>query len=121
MLDKTVTNPGFHKQFLLERFSSEEKKILIALSQTWYLTSSGESLKVAQSTYDYFLMKPTHKTSEMFNVEREIVCVLSNYENFEPRSLDFFEQVYRRLPKMRAETVCAILISRANDVEEKVE
>lgn len=121
MLDKTVTNPGFHKQFLLERFNSEEKKILIALSQTWYLTSSGESLKVAQSTYDYFLMKPTHKTSEMFNVEREIVCVLSNYENFEPRSLDFFEQVYRRLPKMRAETVCAILISRANDVEEKVE
>ncbi|WP_339009263.1 AAA-like domain-containing protein [Aeromonas popoffii] len=121
MLDKTVTNPGFHKQFLLERFNSEEKKILNSLSQKWYLTSSGESLKVAQSTYNYFLMKPTQKTSEMFNIEREVVCVLSNYANFEPRSLDFFEQVYRRLPKMRAETVCAILISRADDVEEKVE
>lgn len=121
MLDKAITNPGFHKQFVLDRFNAEERKILVSLSREWYLTSSGKELQIAQSTYSYFLMKPTHKTSEMFNIEREVVCVLSGYENFEPRSLDFFEQVYRRLPKMRAETVCGILISRAEDVEEKVE
>ncbi|MBL0655897.1 ATP-binding protein [Aeromonas caviae] len=121
MLDKAITNPGFHKQFLLDRFNPEEKKILISLSKEWYLTSSGRELQIAQSTYSYFLMKPTHKTSEMFNIEREVVCVLSGYEHFEPRSLDFFEQVYHRLPKMRTETVCGILISKAEDVEEKVE
>lgn len=121
MIDKAITNPGFHKQFLISRFNAEEQKILKALSKNWYLTNSGESLRAAQSTYSYFLMKPIPKTSEMFNIEREIVCVFSDYDNFEPRSLDFFDQVYSRLPKMRAETVCAILISRAHDVEEKVE
>ncbi|WP_236212274.1 ATP-binding protein [Metapseudomonas otitidis] len=119
--DKTITNPGFHKQFIINRFSAEEVKILTALSKNWYLTSSGETLRIAQSTYDYFLMKPTHTTSEMFNIEREIVCVFSDYENFEPRSLDFIDKVYSRLTKMRAETVCAVLISRAADVEERVE
>lgn len=121
MIDKKNTNPGFHKQFDLERFNVEEKAILKSLSRNWYLTNSGEPLRVAQSVYNYFLMKPTLKTAEMFNIEREIVCVFSDYENFEPRSLDFFDQVYMRLPKMRAETVCAVLISRAHDVEEKVE
>ncbi|WP_334119315.1 ATP-binding protein [Limnobacter sp.] len=121
MIDKTITNPGFHKQFDIRRFNSDEQKILKSLSRGWYLTNSGEELRVAQSTYDYFLMKPTPKTSEMFNIEREVLCVFSDYDNFEPRSLDFFEQVYMRLPKMRAETVCAVLISRAPDVEGKVE
>jgi len=121
VIDKAVTNPGFHKQFVIERFNSEEQRILRDLSKTWYMTNSGAELKVAQSSYNYFLMKPTPRISEMFNIEREVVCVLSDYDNFEPRSLDFFEQVYARLPKMRAETVCAVLICRARDVEEKVE
>ncbi|QYJ76459.1 ATP-binding protein [Shewanella sp. FJAT-52076] len=121
MIDKAITNPGFHKQFDMTRFNPEEQRILKSLSRGWYLTNSGEALRVAQSTYNYFLMKPTLKTSEMFNIEREVVCVFSDYDNFEPRSLDFFEQVYTRLPKMRAETVCAVLISRAHDVERKVE
>ncbi|EHH6142617.1 hypothetical protein QOQ34_004482, partial [Escherichia coli] len=121
MIDKSITNPGFHKQFLLERFNADEQKILKLLSKGWYLTNSGEELQIAQSRYNYFLMKPTPKTSEMFNIEREIVCVFSNYDYFEPRTLDFFEQVYMRLPKMRTEMVCAVLIGRAPDTEEKVE
>ncbi|HCF8499818.1 TPA: ATP-binding protein [Klebsiella variicola subsp. variicola] len=121
MIDKAITNPGFHKQFLLERFNADEQKILKLLSKGWYLTNSGEELQIAQSRYNYFLMKPTPKTSEMFNIGREIVCVFSNYDYFEPRTLDFFEQVYMRLPKMRTEVVCAVLIGRAPDTEAKVE
>jgi hypothetical protein len=57
----------------------------------------------------------------MFNLERELICVFSDYPNFEPRSLDIFDKVVDRLPKMRAEAVCQVLISRARDVEEKVD
>ncbi|EIU4421134.1 ATP-binding protein [Pseudomonas aeruginosa] len=121
MLDKSKTNPGYHKQFIFSRFTSKQVEILLNLSKNWYLTSSGETLQIAQSRYDYFLMKPTEKTSEMFNIEREVVCVFSDYPGFEPRSLDFFDKVYPRLSKMRAETVCAVLISQAPDVEVKVE
>lgn len=121
MIDKSITNPGYHKQFVRERFNDDERKILDALSKTWYMTSSGEKIYAAQSQYDYFLMKPTPRTSEMFNLEREIVCVFSDYTNFEPRSLDIFDKAIAKLPKMRSETVCQVLISRAKDVEDKVD
>jgi len=121
MIDKSIVNPGMHKQFLRSRFNAEEQSILDRLSQDWYLTSSGEKIVAAQSTYDYFLMKPTSRFQEMFNLERELLCVFSDYKNFEPRSLDIFDKARDRLPKMRTETVCEILISRANDVEDKVE
>ncbi|MGY0653085.1 hypothetical protein ACW7GZ_14740 [Luteimonas sp. A537] len=121
MIDKSIVNPGMHKQFLRSRFNSDEQRILDRLSQDWYLTSSGEKLNVAQSVYDYFLMKPTPRIQEMFNIERELLCVFSDYSNFEPRSLDMFDKARDRLPKMRTETVCEILISRASDVEEKVD
>lgn len=121
MINKAITNPGFHKQFVSERFNPEEKIILQLLSKGWYMTNSGQSLRIAQSTYSYFLMKPNPNTSEMFNIEREIVCVFCDYDYFEPRVLDFFDLVYSRLPKMRTETVCAILISRTHDIESKVE
>lgn len=121
MIDKSITNPGFHKQFNLSRFNGEERLILEKLSQDWYMTNSGEEIYIAKSKYNYFLMKPSQRTSEMFNIEREVVCVLSDYPNFEPRSLDFFDEVYRRLPKLRAETMCGVLLSKADNVEEKVE
>ena len=121
MIDKTITNPGFHRQFDLSKFNEDEKCILRKLAKDWYMTNPGDEIYIAQSKYKYFLMKPSRRTSEMFNIEREIVCVLSNYENFEPRSLDFFDEVYKRLPKLRAETMCGVLFSRALNVEEKVE
>ena len=121
MIQKNITNPGFHKQFLKNRFKNDELQILNALSKTWYMTSSGEKIYAAQSQYDYFLMKPTPRTSEMFNLERELICVFSDYPNFEPRSLDIFDKAISRIPKMRSESICQVLISRAKDVEEKVE
>lgn len=121
MLNKLIVNPGFHKQFNLNRFSEDEKSVLRKFSRDWYLTSSGENIQVAQSNYNYFLMKPTTQFSEMFNIEREVVCIFSDYETFEPRSLDIFDKVFKKLPKMRSETVCGILVSRCEDVEEKVD
>lgn len=121
MIDKSIVNPGYHKQFLKNRFKDDELNILDALSKNWYLTSSGERINAALSEYDYFLMKPTQRTSEMFNIERELICVFSDYINFEPRTLDIFDKAMNRIPKMRAESVCQILISRARDVEEKVD
>jgi hypothetical protein len=117
--DKNITNLVF--KTIILRDLTDEKKILIALSASWYLTNSGEQIQAAQSQYNYFLMKPTQRTSEMFNLEREVMCVFSDYPNFEPRSLDIFDKILERLPKMRSETVCQVLISRAKDVEDKVD
>jgi hypothetical protein len=71
-IDKTKVNPGFHRQFLMDRFDPQEKEILMRLSKEWYLTNSGKSIKLAASHYNYFLMKPTQSFSEMFNIDREV-------------------------------------------------
>jgi hypothetical protein len=119
-IDKTITNPGIHKQFRLERFGARERKIIERLASQWYLTSSGSHLKLAKSEYDYFLMKPTPIFSEMFNIEREIIVVLSPYPNFEPRSLDVFDAAQRELSDLRVESVCRVLISDDPETERKI-
>ena len=119
-IDRTVTNPGIHRQFRLERFGARERRIVEGLSRQWYLTSSGAHLQLAASEYDYFLMKPTPMFSEMFNIEREVIVVLSPYPNFEPRSLDVFDAAERQLSDLRVESVCRVLITKDPDTEPKV-
>lgn len=119
-IDKTKTNPGMHKQFRIERFAPREQQIIKRLANQWYLTSSGAHLRLAASEYDYFLMKPTSMFSEMFNIEREVIVVLSPYPNFEPRSLDVFDAAQRQLSDLRVESVCRVLISDDPETERKV-
>lgn len=119
-IDKTKTNPGIHRQFLLDRFPPRERKLIERLSREWYLTSSGAHLQLAKSQYDFFLMKPTAIFSEMFNIERELIVVLSPYPNFEPRSLDVFDAAQRQLSDLRVESVCRVLISDDPNTERKI-
>ena len=119
-IDKTITNPGIHRQFHIERFGDKERKLIERLSHQWYLTSSGSHLRLAASEYDYFLMKPTPMFSEMFNIEREVIVVLSPYSRFEPRSLDAFDAAQREVSNLRVESVCRVLISDDPDIERKV-
>jgi hypothetical protein len=113
--------PGFHRMFRMDGFDKDEQSILKRLSKEWYLTNSGESFNLgATSKYHFFLMKPTLIFSEMFNIDREIICVFSPYENFEPRTLDAFEYAANKVSNLRHENVCKILISKDNQVEEKI-
>lgn len=120
MSSTPFVNAGIHPKFALQRFSASEKAIVNKLKNFWYVTSSGESLQIKNSTYDYFLIKPTTQFTEKFNLDREIVCLFSPYTNFEPRTLDVFENIFQKLPKSRVENLCSILISKDNNVEELV-
>lgn len=119
-IDKSKTNPGIHRQFRMERFALREQQLIQRLASQWYVTSSGARLRLATSQYDYFLMKPTQIFSEMFNIEREIIVVLSPYPSFEPRSLDVFDAAQRQLSDLRVESVCRVLISDDPETERKI-
>jgi len=120
-IDPTETNPGFHRLFQRQNFPPDERKILERLSKEWYLTNSGEEFHLGISTFRYFLMKPTHYFSEMFNIDRELLCVFSPYENFEPRTLDAFDYIVSKLPTLRVERICRVLVSKDDAVEQKIE
>lgn len=110
-----------HPNFLIHRFEGQEKTILNKMSKEWYLTSSGCEMRLALSTYEYFLIKPTPVFSEMFNLEREIICVFSPYESFEPRTLSAFSQAQESLTELRTEPICRILISKDPKIETKID
>jgi hypothetical protein len=120
-MSERKTTPGIHPNFLIARFSGVEKSILRGLSREWFLTSSGCEIKLVSSTYNYFLMKPTAAFSEMFNIEREVICVFSPYPNFEPRTLDVFSKAHEGLTELRAESICKILISADPNVENRID
>lgn len=120
-MTERTTRPGIHPNFFLDRFSGQEKEILNRLSKEWFLTSSGCEITLVSSTYNYFLIKPTDVFTEMFNIEREVVCVFSPYENFEPRTLDVFSKAQEGLTDLRAEAICKILISNDPKVEARIE
>ncbi len=58
--------------------------------------------------------------TEMFNIERELIVVLSPYERFESRTLDAFDAAQRKLSDLRVESICRVLISNDPDTERKV-
>lgn len=120
-MSQTHVRPGIHPKFYLDRFSEKEIKIIKNLSMDWYVTSSGNKIRLAASEYDFFLIKPTMLFSEMFNIEREVVCVFSPYTHFEPRTLDAFSEAEKNLSELRTERICKILISRDNDIEKKID
>ena len=119
-IDRTITNPGIHRSFQMTRFGDREQELIKRLAHQWYLTSSGAEIRLAASRYDYFLMKPTPMFAEMFNIERELIVVLSPYKTFEPRTLDVFDAAQRQLSDLRVESVCRVLISDDPDAERKV-
>lgn len=111
---------GFHKSFQVESFPKSEQGILKKLSQHWYLTRSGGEFRISNARYFYFLMKPLKEFSEMFNINREILCVFSDYEQFEPRTIDVFDNIHALHGGARLENVCRILVSRDSEVSGKV-
>ena len=118
--ERTTTSPGIHPSFQISRFGEGERMLIERLAHQWYLTSSGTRISLAASTYDFFLMKPTPMFTEMFNIEREIIVVLSPYKRFEPRTLDAFDAAQRKLSDLRIESVCRVLVSNDPDIDQKV-
>jgi hypothetical protein len=112
MEDISKVTAGINPHAQLEYFSEEEKDIINKLGSDWYVTSSGSPIKLgATSSYKYFLLKPTSLYQELFNIEREIVAIFSNYNTFEPRTLDAFDYVIDKYQELRIEKVCSVLIS----------
>lgn len=113
--------PGIHPKIKLEQFNQEEQKIIRTLGEAFYVTNGGRELTVAGCQYRYILVKPTENYAVNFNLQREIPVIFSDYKNFEPRSLDVAAEVAKVVPaRLRLDRSCQIIISSANDIEEKL-
>ena len=117
----TDTFPGINSNIKRSHFSKEENFIIDKLAEDWYVTNGGGTIQINQnSIYKYFLVKPCRDYQEMFSIEREVICLFSPYSNFEPRTLDAFDEVYKNYPDLRLENVCVILISQDKGIKERI-
>ena len=114
-------NPGINSNFNYDSFNEDERKIISLFKKCLYVTNGGMTFSIANSTYRYFLVKPTEEFSLTFNLNREIVVIFADYVSFEPRSLDAATYVINNLhSKLRIDRGCQIIISNDNYVEEKL-
>jgi hypothetical protein len=120
MRETSKTVPGIHPSVDLSCFTEEEKEIVRKFSAEWYITSSSPIRLGSTSAYKYFLVKPTPAYQELFNIERELIVVFSDYSTFEPRTLDAFDKVVEKYQELRIEKVCSILISKDKNIGTKI-
>ena len=115
-----ATNPGLHRDFTFTNFDAEERDIINTLSKDWYVTNSGETIRLTQaSVYKFILVKPVDHIQHAFNLERELVCVFSPYDDVHPRTLDAVSIAQSRFPQLRVDRICSLVISKDRDVELK--
>ncbi|HBR3418595.1 TPA: hypothetical protein L9S44_005025, partial [Klebsiella pneumoniae] len=109
--------PGKHFSVREEHFSQEEKDIINVLSKEFYVTNGGGVITLtSNSKYKYILLRPTDIYIEMFNLDREIIVLFSDYTNFQSRTLDAIEQAAKQLSSLRVDKTCCILISKDQDI-----
>lgn len=112
------TRPGINPAVKLDNFTEQERSIIHKLAEVFYVTNSGDELKVGRSEYKYCFVKPTEDFTEQFNLQREIVVVFSDYANFEPRSLDAAGMIIEKQKSaLRLERACNILMSSDQNIE----
>lgn len=119
----SITRPGLNKHCKLTNYTEEERKIIDCLKRVFYVTHTNEGnyIEVSEtSKYKYCLIKPVGQFIQQFNIEREILVVFSEFESFEPRTLDAISYVYDRLPLLRIDRSCAVLISKDKDIADRV-
>ncbi len=117
-MNENVT-PGIHpnaRAVIDASFSPKESEIAKYWGAEWYITNAG-SIELGQSEYKFFLIKPTATYEEALSLSREVIVILSSYENFEPRTLEAVEEAYREFHDNRLERICYVLISADDKIE----
>lgn len=116
-----MATPGIHPNFAYDLYSGEEQKIIRRFSTEWFVTSGIKPLVLSEkSTYRAFVGKPCDPSAKMFNLERELVAVFSNYEEFEVRTIDAFEAASSRFNPLRIDPICRVLISKDKNIAERI-
>lgn len=116
-----TTTPGIHKDFSFIQFDADERRIIDRISKEWYVTNSGQPLQFTQaSSYKFILLKPTDHIQHAFNLERELVCVFSAYDDIHPRTLDAIAKAQGLFPNLRVDRICSLVVSKDPDAVTKI-
>lgn len=117
-MSENVTYPGINKAAKLDFLNGEEKKIIKNISRKYWYVTRIERKDFTNSVYNVAFLKPVDYITQNFNLNREVVLILSSYSEFQARALDVLDNLDAQ--SLRLEEVCCLLASKDMDIENEI-
>lgn len=114
------TFPGIHPNFDITKYSGKNRATIRRIAEFFYVTRGFDPVQIGNSVYQGLLVRPTDESSIYLNTDREIVVVLADYETFEIRTLEAFDQFYDLLELKRIDTSIRFLVSSDSAIETSI-
>ena len=89
------------------------------LSLLWHVTWVKEE-NFKSSRYQFFFVKPTDQLKLQFNLDRELLVLVSLFQTFDARSLDFVDRLMVDYTN-RLDKICFIIVSKDLDIKHKID
>ncbi|MFB2551689.1 ATP-binding protein [Ensifer soli] len=112
-----ATRPGIHQDFRYENYSATIKKAIFSIANQFYITRSFKSVRIGNSDYYAILARPTDEFSVYVNADRELIVLFSDYNTFEIRTLEAFDEFYATVDSARVDKSLRFLVSSDNGIE----
>ena len=109
--------PGFHQDFELFLYPDTIRPAIRKIAANFYITRGFKRIQIGNSSYWAILARPTDEFSIYVNTDREILILFSEYETFEFRTLDAYEEFYDLLESRRIDQSLRFLISGDSRIE----
>ncbi len=111
------TRPGLNPNFNMTAYLPRQRQIISRFAEHFYITTPVDQVRKGNSSYNSFLMRPSDDLSVILNVEREIMVLFSNYDSFEARSIEAFEEILEKFPATRIDKSIRFFISLDDNIE----
>ena len=113
-------NPFVYDAMAEKQFNSDVESIIKNLGKIFYITHA-DDITISNSSYYYCLAKPTDTFTKVFHLKREIIVLISDYINYEPRDNDVYELIQKRIgAQIRLEKAMHVIIHHDSAVSEKM-
>lgn len=117
-MNVNTTYPGINRSVNKKYLSDEEMKIITNISKKYWYVTRIERVDFANCSYNVAFLKPVDYITQNFNLNREVVLILSNYNQFQARALDAYD--YLCAQALRMEEVCCLLASKDENIENQI-
>ena len=111
------TFPGLHPDLNLNRYPRIVTRAVYSFARNFYVTRSFPAEEIGNSQYWAVLIRPTPEFSVYINADRELLVVFAQYQNFEIRTLEAYEQFYAQLESKRIDRSLRFIISGDRKIE----
>ncbi|NDV85615.1 hypothetical protein GTW51_02765 [Aurantimonas aggregata] len=115
-----ATHAGVNKHFRYDPFTLSERQVISRFAEHFYVTRNLDPVKVGNSIYRAFLMRPAETFSVVLNVEREFIVLFADYETFEARTLSAYDRVAEEFHDARIDNSIRFLVSADRNIETSI-